>query len=225
MTLRRMSPGWTTFSGAGKVAVSHEATDVKEGKGALKFEYEIKKDQMSILALPVGDGALGKMKSMKFWMKSDYATTIAIGIQEKDEGRYGAMFALPAGKWQLVELANSDFVLNEEPTDPKDPDGKLEMDKAEAVFVMDLSNLFAQVGDSPLAKLFNIKTGPHSLLMDDFAVNEASLPAGFGKDAAGYRIDSDARPQVSWIAVGGGSVLATSGKPLDGEGNPGEVRA
>src|SRR5436190_4787621 len=77
--------GWTTFGGGGKVTVTHEAANIKEGKGALQLDYEINKDQMTALVLPAGDGTLSKMKSLKFWVKADYPTTLAIGIQEKDE--------------------------------------------------------------------------------------------------------------------------------------------
>src|SRR5205814_3236719 len=60
-----------SMSGAGKLSVTHEAANVKAGKGALQFNYGIKKGEMWLLLLPTPDGALTKMKSLKFWVKTD----------------------------------------------------------------------------------------------------------------------------------------------------------
>src|SRR5437868_4767653 len=58
-----------------KVAVTHEAANVKEGKGALQFDYAVEKGGMNVLLLPTPNGALAKMKSLRFWIKSGQATS------------------------------------------------------------------------------------------------------------------------------------------------------
>src|SRR5437867_3022995 len=76
--------GWTVFGQDAKVSVTHDAANVKEGKGALQYNYIIVKGSAGALALPTPDGAFTKMKSLKFWIRTDHTTPIAVFIQEKD---------------------------------------------------------------------------------------------------------------------------------------------
>lgn len=209
--------GWVSFGG-GKVSLTHEAAFVKEGKGALKFDYEVTKGTVHALALPTGDGALAKMKAMRFWMKCDYATMFVVSLQEMGGGRYSTLINIPADKWQLVELAPSDFILGEEPNDPKDPDGKLDLDQVESFTFLDFKTMMVQAEDSPLAKLFAVKPGPHALYLDEFSVTEEKLPGIAADVKTGVVLDSFLRPQIAWIGVGGVALRHISGKPLDGMG-------
>ncbi|WP_410969811.1 hypothetical protein, partial [Salmonella sp. SAL4450] len=75
--------------------------------------------------------------------------------------RYVAMFTLPAGKWQQVELAPADFVLSEDGNDPPDPDNKLDLERVEAFGIVDVGQMLAQADNPEIEKLLNIKRGPH----------------------------------------------------------------
>ncbi len=96
--------GWMTFGGEGKVSVTGDAQNVKEGKTALRYDYPIAKGKMSFLAHGVPDGGLAGMKSLRFWIKTDYATPIFVTVNEKEGGRWNAAFTAPEGAWQRVEL-------------------------------------------------------------------------------------------------------------------------
>src|SRR5258708_16886912 len=166
--------GWIVFGKDAKVSVTHDAANVKEGKGALQYNYNIAKGIMGALALPTPDGALTKMKSLKFWIKTDHTTPIAVFMQEKDGGRYTSGFTAEEDKWQKVRLSASDFHLSQGPTDPKDPNDKLDLDKVENIGIGDFGQFLIQA-DPNLAELFSIKAGPHVLYMDDFQVTEDAL--------------------------------------------------
>ncbi|HLK61347.1 MAG TPA: hypothetical protein VKU00_32655 [Chthonomonadaceae bacterium] len=204
-----------SMSGSGKLSVTHEAANVKSGKGALQWDYAVEKGQMWGLMLPTPDGALTKMKSLKFWVKSDHAASLVLALSEKEGGRYNAIFAVPADKWQEVQLAPSDFYLSDDPNDPKDPDGKLDLDKVENVSLLDLSGFLAQGDNAQIDQIFNIQRGAHKTYLDDFTVTTEPLTgvAPMGKDVA---LDELSRPQVGWMIMGDMRASTTTGKPLSG---------
>src|ERR1700750_3092117 len=72
---------WMGIGTTAKVSVTHDAAHVKEGKGALQFDYAANKGEINVIALPTPDGALTKMKSMHFWIRTDYPTVLAVALQ------------------------------------------------------------------------------------------------------------------------------------------------
>src|ERR1051325_9670415 len=99
---------------------------------------------MDILLLPTPDMVLSKAKSFKFWIRTDHATPVGFTLQEKDGGRYNALFSTPKGVWQQVELSVADFQADTNKDAPKDPDGKLDMDQVEGVGIIDVAQIFVQ---------------------------------------------------------------------------------
>jgi len=200
----------------GKVSVTHDAADVKNGKAALKLEYSIQKGSMSALLYPTPDGMLAKAKSLRFWVKSDTGGTLAAALQEQGGGRYISLFTAPAGKWQQVELAMSDFVLSEDANDPPDPNGKLDLDKVDGIAITDIGQLLGQADNPDIEKLFSLKRGAHSLFVDDFVVTEDALASPAAD--TGTPFDTFSRPQIGWLLIGGTKAVAASGAPLNGKG-------
>src|SRR5207248_2806363 len=87
--------GWTGFGQTAKVEITKEAANVKEGAGALQFSYAIEKGQINALVHPVPEGALAKINSVKFWIKTDHSTPVIVMLQEKEGGHYAASFTSP----------------------------------------------------------------------------------------------------------------------------------
>jgi len=213
-TFEESDGGWTVMGTGGKISVTHDAASVKSGKAALQFDYNVNKGDMAALMLLTPDGMLAKAKSFRFAVKSDSGGVLTALLQEHEGGRYIAMFTVPAGKWQQVELAPSDFTLSDDANDPPDPDGKLDLDKVEAFGITDVMQILAQTDNADLEKLFNVKKGQHTLFIDDVVINEEPLTAAIQPDV----LDTFARPQVGWFAIGGVSVSQVSGAPLAGRG-------
>lgn len=194
---------WVALGATGKVIVTHEADSVKGGKGALKFNYSVTKGDLNALVLPTPDGALAKAKSLTFSMKAFVAMPVVVMLAEKGGGHYIATLTLPAGQWQAVALSPADFTLGTGKDDPKDPDGKLDMDAVESIAVADLSQLFVGAeGDA--AALLTVKPGPRAFLLDDFAARPESLPSAPAADS--LSLDPPSRPQLIWISVGDADV-------------------
>lgn len=192
---------WVALGATGKVIVTHEADSVKGGKGALKFNYSVAKGEMNALVLPTPDGALTKAKSLTFSMKAFVAMPVVIMLAEKGGGHYIAAFTLPAGQWQAVALSLADFALGTGKDDPKDPDGKLDMDAVESIAVADLSQLFVGA-EGEAAALLTVKPGPRAFLLDDFAARAEPLPIPSADLKGALLLDPISHPQLPWIAVG-----------------------
>jgi len=210
--------GWTAFGEGAKVLVTTDAAKVKEGKGALQYDYAVAKGGMSAIFLPVEEGALAKARAIRFWIKTDHTTPAVFALQERGGGRYVALFTAPKDKWQLVELSLSDFILSEGNDDPKDPNNRLDADQLESLGVLDLAHLFAQVDNEALLDLFNVKTGAHTLYLDELAISEEMLPNAFSSVNGSVNLDRFVRPQLSWIVIGDVRPSRSSGTPLEGQG-------
>ncbi len=209
---------WMGIGNTAMVSVNHDADHVKEGKGALQFDYAANKGELNALVLPITDGALTKMKSMHFWIRADYSTVFAISLQEKDAGRYSAIFNVPAKGWQEVQLEPGDFVLGEEKDDPKDPDGKLDLDQINGIAIADYGQIFVQSDDANLQALFHMQKGPHTFNLDDFTVSAEPLAPAVPTAGKERMLDTPSRPQISWLGVGDVKVSRAMGKPLVGSG-------
>lgn len=194
--------GWAAMGDNGKVSWSQEAANVKEGRGALRFDYEITPGQFSLLvgALPQ---TMTTLQSLKFWVKASHDTPLAFVLQEQGGGRFGALFSTPKDKWQRVELKPTDFVLQEGKDDPKDANGKLDLGSIEGGALVDFNQFFAQLGggkNNPLAQLLNVKTGARTLHVDDLIFSGKPLAAEAAPDAS--ILDDFTRPQVNWFSIG-----------------------
>jgi hypothetical protein len=210
-------PGaWVGMGATAKVSLTHDATHVKEGKGALQFDYAANKGEINVLILPTPDSVLTKMKALHFWLRADYPTVFALSLQEKEGGRYTAIFSVQGNGWQEVQLEPNDFVLGEEKDDPKDPDGKLDLDKVENIGIADYGQIFVQTDDVNLQTLFHVQKGPHTLYLDDFTASTEPLSPAAPADGKERLLDAPGRPQLNWLALGEVKATTATGKPLVG---------
>ncbi len=133
-TFEKGEEGWVAYGPGAQVRITHEPANVKEGSGALELDYKVVPNQFGSAVLLVGDGSLQKMARLRFWLKTDVATAVAVVLSEKkpDGGDYAAWFWSPKDRWQLIDFTGADFALNEGPGDAKDPNGKLDLDRYRA---------------------------------------------------------------------------------------------
>jgi len=171
------------------------------GAGALKFEYDLKPKAMSGLAWMPSEGALAGATMFRFWVRVEQPTTLALMVQERGGGRYTSMFAAPKGKWQKVEVSTSDLILNEGSNDPRDADGKLNVERIEAVSFGDLAQFIAQAGSPEFAALLGLELGPRTMMLDDFTVTAEKPTPGYTVSAKEVVLDTFARPQAAWLAT------------------------
>ncbi len=207
--------GWTSLGQTGKLSISR---DMLTGNsiGSLKFEYAITKGQMDAIVLQTAYAPLGKMKSLRFWVRPDHDTTFGVFLQELEGGRYVATASARKDAWQLVELNPNDFILTDGPDDPTDPNGKLDLSLVAGIGLGDFKQIFAQGGDE-LVALFGVKMGPHTFYLSDFQAAESSLPDSWAKSETEAKIDTLERPQSAWVCAGQAGVTLVRDGPIVGK--------
>jgi len=201
------APGWFALGAAGgSVRVTHEPGQTHSGNSALAFTYEVKRGQSSVAVMPA-PSSLARMQHMRFWVKTDRDTSVAVLLSETQPGggNYTAWFWSPANAWQPIDLTPGDFVLSDGPQDPKDADGKLDLDQLQAVGVLDLASFF------PAPPSPSGQAEPRTMWIDDFEALSGPAPA---EDSA-MRIDNFDRGFLPWITIGVMDLkLAEAGNPL-----------
>src|ERR1700676_5328182 len=111
---------WVCIVGAGALASQRLDTaawtaigpggTVRATPDAFSFGYELGGKGFSAAVLPAPVGVEG-MERIRFRVKSDHDTAIAVSLSEKKPGGgdYSAMLWAPADTWQPVELTPADF--------------------------------------------------------------------------------------------------------------------
>ena len=194
--------GWIAAGTGGTVRMTHEAADVKSGKGALAFDYTVG-GGVAVLALPLQGMDISKMDRVSFWIKSDVPTPIAVVFNEKKPGGdYSAICWSTGNTWQRVELDVADFQLNAGPKDPVDPDGKLDLHAVQSIGIVDVSSMLGTRVDDGSPVVMDSHAGKHSFFLDDFEVSsESGVP---GRENT--LIDDFRSPQLQWLTLGGATL-------------------
>jgi hypothetical protein len=110
------------------------------------------------------------------------------------------MFWSPAGMWQQIELTPRDFELSDGPTDPKDPDGKLDLDQVEGIGMIDLAIYFENAVERDKIVVTKATPGSHTILIENFEVRS------IGPTSAPNTIDAFDRGFLQWMTPGGMSL-------------------
>ena len=189
------------MGGAATVRVSKDMANRHDGLNSLSFDYSAGKD-LSVAVLPV-DFSIEHMKSMRFWLKTDISTAIGVFMSEKKPGGdYASWFWSPKDRWQQIVLTPADFTLNDGATDPKDPDGRLDLDQVQAIGLLDMKMVFNTLASSqPLPFQVDRLTGSHTLLLNDFQILTAGPTPKAANDSV--VIDDFKRSFARWLTLGG----------------------
>jgi len=125
-------------------------------------------------------------------------------LSEKKPGgaNYVAWFWAPANTWQAIELTPADFTVTDGPNDPKDPDGKLDLDQVEGIAIFDLAQYFSQMAASAQVPMRVVAaSGHHSLMLESFEI-ASDAPARPAAAPGMVAIDLPGRDFLQWITPG-----------------------
>ena len=196
--------GWLVMGQSGSVRVAD---------GALQFSYEVKPKQLAVAVLPA-PAETAQMKRLRFRVKTDHDTAIAVLLSERKPGggNYLATFWCAAGAWQPVELTPSDFAAADGPNDPVDADGKLDLDQLDGIGVLDLASFFSsQPENTDFPVNIDLTSCRHTLQIAGFEMLSNSAASA----RAALAIDGFDRGYVEWITLGGVTLkLAGTDNPL-----------
>jgi len=214
-TFDTSTEGWFAYGEGARVSVVRKPEDVKQGSGALELEYTAAPQRIGSAVLLVADRSLAQMRRLRFWIKTDDDTAAAVVLSEKKPGGgdYTAWFWSPKQQWQFIELLPEDFALNEGPADAKDANGRLALDRIQAVGFVDLGQFFGSISQDPAYPLIlKSVTGMHRLQVDDFEM----LTDGVERRGPSMRVGDPSRGFVTWITLGGATLSRGGpGSPLD----------
>ena len=194
------------------LAFGQGATLHKTGPG-VSLEYKIAPGQLGMAVLTNQEGKLAGMTHLQFRLRTDVSTVVAVMLSEKKPGGgdYSVAFWSPKDQWQDIDLTPTDFSLNDGPKDPKDPDGRLDLDQVQNVMVTDLGQMFSQADESKLPFTVTKLMGDHQLDLQN--VHIVAQPGG--SQERGVVIDDFHRSFLAWFTPGGAELsVSKSENPL-----------
>lgn len=215
-TFADKTEGWAGIGPTAKVSVTKDVPAAPESKGALRFDYKVAAGEFNALYLPTPVDTMTNAKSLRFRLRADAPSLMAVVLQEEDGGRYVAMLNTPKDQWQPVELSTADFILSQEKNDPVDPDQKLDLNKVNAIILADVSQFF--VNDPAAAMLMDVQKGARAVYLESFSVGTDPLKPSTVSAGDDVQLDTFAHPQVGWLGLGGMTINRIEGKPLTGAG-------
>jgi len=177
-----------------KVVLTQDAKNVKAGKSALEYTFELAPTVLRVLGLQRALDLSG-MKSLRFWVKCTSTTALVFGLNEQGGANYQASVYCPAGAWQEVVL-NLDELTLDDPA--KDANGKLDLDEVQSLHVMDLGSFLVRI-------LPEIK-GSRTVWVDDlvFSAKAVARTTGATKSTAGkpiHLVDNFESPVIRWAPI------------------------
>lgn len=171
-----------------------EGSSVRSTGAALAFDYTLAPKHLAVLTLPA-PAALTRAGRIRFSVKADHSTAMAVLLMEKKPGggNYMAWFWAPANQWQPVDFTPADFTVTDAPGDPVDADGKLDLDDVESVGILDLAQFFGTLKAAAyLPVRIADSAGSHTFLLDHFDVLEEAP-----------RSSAFERGFLNWVSPGG----------------------
>lgn len=205
--------GWSVLGDAARLSIATDPEYVKSGKASLKYEYALQPGELSALVRTVEAAPPTDMKTIRFWAKASGRVLLVVALDEHGGGRYIAQAFLPSGTWQQVELSLSDFVLSTGKDDPKDPNGKLDIDKVASLGFIDMSQILISMGDPDFLSLLGLELGQRTIYIDLLRAESTSLPSPAANPNE-MVIDSFIRPFLGWFFTGAVEAQLTTGEPL-----------
>lgn len=214
-TFAQGEEGWTAFGPNAVVTVTKNASETHEGKPALKFTYGVAKGEVNAAICPLMGQDLSAARSVRLWARASHATTLGLVMQESGGGRFMYPFTIPKDQWVQVEAAPGDFLLMDGKDDPKDANGKLDLDRVEAFALADVAQMLVQFGDDA-AKLLGLQPGQRTVYLSEVSISREPLPPAQELTGNVMVIDNFARSLPSWIGIGGVKLSIVADKALKG---------
>lgn len=163
--------GWAPLVEGTTLSITQEPTNVRQGQGALQFDYEPVED----FYLFQRDGLqVAGARSLSFSVKASEKTPFLYGLAEADGSAYDAWAQLPANQWVDIEANLADLQLR---PGSDDENGQLDTDQITTIVFFDLSNMPGEDG-----RALGWKKGPQQLWIDNVIISDRQVPSAFNTE-------------------------------------------
>ncbi len=173
---------------------------VKTGEGALSYSYKLESGAVRFLVLPTKVAA--GTKAIKFWVRSNTPTILAVNLREADDSRYGVSVTVPAFDWTPVAVNVDEMVLS---SDSQDENGTLDLDAVDTLTIFDFATFLVNSGNAALLNAVPNALGPRQLWLDDFQLATEAAPKSTGSFKTGaneyHIVDNFDDGTVRWTPI------------------------
>ena len=206
---QELQPCWFNIAHEGKMRITHEPADVREGQGALEFAYTPSEGNLALIgATPVKPE--GAVRSLSFSLKTEQLSPILFGLNEADGSSYQGYCYTPGGAWHDVLVDVGELMLSEDTTDENE---HLDVDQINTIIVADLCNLAGEAG-----RALGIKRGVQRMWLDNVGVSEKPAPHRSSRQANGsVIIDDFDRDLITCLPIGAPKMTLVSGPQTGGD--------
>lgn len=203
----QLDPVWSTTAAGATIAITHEAANVRSGRGALELSWTPVPGRLVFLtAEPVC--IQSRARSLTLSIKVAGPTPVNYGVREADGTTYQGYLYSPGGVWHDLAVDLDELMLSE---GTPDENGRLDVGQITGIFVGDLSNLPGEAGRS-----LGIKEGEQRLWLDNFALSDRLAPhrSHRGEDGT-LIIDDFEREPILALPIGGPELTLVAGPGND----------
>jgi hypothetical protein len=198
---------WTANGPGAAAKVSHAATDVRVGKGALLCTYAGQPG--APFSLTKAELEIAGARSLSLSAKASSQAPLALSLAEEDGSAYHTFVTLPGEQWCDVTLPLSDFQLQD---GSQDENGALDADQVRTFTIQELANMGGELGG-----IFGTKLGDQRLILDNVAFRADAVPSSVKVEPGKVLIDDFSQPWFQLLPVGGAQL---SHVPKNGDDQP-----
>lgn len=189
-----LSGAWTTTAPEGKLAITRDRANVREGRGALELTWEATEGRLAIVSVgPVSFE--GRPRSLRLSVKLSEQAPVMYGVGEANGVSYQGYLYTPGGIWHDLEISLRDLMLSEGCIDPS---GRLDVREIDTITIGDLSNISGESGEA-----LGIKSGRQQMWIDNVELSEELAPSRSSRGRDGeIIIDDFKREPILCLPIG-----------------------
>ena len=142
-TFEATTGGWVAAGDGGRVRLA--AGQGSRGSGALAFKYQVGAKRNSGMICRLRPSSAWEIAALLGESRPFHRAGNPLGREETRGGNYTAWFWAPANTWQEGGVLPADFTVADGPRDPKDQDGRLDMDAVEGIGIFESAEFFRKL--------------------------------------------------------------------------------
>jgi hypothetical protein len=193
--------GWTAPGAGAALSITHDAQQVRQGKGALLCSFT--GSPGAPFSLTRSDLEIAGARSLSVSLKASSQLPLSFRFLETDGSAYQLFVTCLPGQWCEVAAPLTDAQLEDGSSDEND---RLDADQVASFTIQSLADL-----PGAMADLFGVLSGPQTLVVDDLAFRSEALPSHSVVTPGKTLADGFEEPALYLLPVGGVALARVPG--------------